>query len=40
MRSAEADLESGLYNWACFRAHQAAEKAVKAVLRGPAVGPR
>ena len=27
-------LEAGDYDWACFAAHQAAEKAVKALLRG------
>jgi len=41
LESARADLESGFYNWACFKAHQATEKALKAVLWGagrPAVG--
>jgi len=27
------DLEGGFYNWACFSAQQAAEKAVKAVFQ-------
>ncbi|WP_460040335.1 HEPN domain-containing protein [Thermaerobacter litoralis] len=27
------DLERGFYNWACFSAHQAADKAVKAVCQ-------
>lgn len=30
---AESDLERGFYNWACFSAQQAAEKAVKAVCQ-------
>lgn len=30
---AENDLKSGFYEWACFSAHQAAEKAVKAVFQ-------
>jgi len=41
MRSAEAtlssarrDAEGGDYGWACFKAHQAAEKALKALLWG------
>jgi len=29
VRSAEGDLERGDYNWACFKAHQSAEFAVK-----------
>jgi HEPN domain-containing protein len=39
--SARGDLEREEYNWACFKAQQAAEFAVKAVLRGlglPAYG--
>lgn len=32
LKHAEADLESAFYDWACFSAQQAAEKAVKAVL--------
>lgn len=32
--SAQGDLERGDYNWACFKAQQAAEFAVKAVLHG------
>ncbi|MCS7097812.1 MAG: HEPN domain-containing protein [Candidatus Methanomethyliaceae archaeon] len=32
--SAKGDLERGDYNWACFKSHQAAEFAVKALLRG------
>lgn len=32
--SAGGDLERGDYNWACFKAQQAAEFAVKAVLHG------
>ena len=41
LRSIKADLEFGSYNWACFKAHQAAEYALKALLRGagkPAFG--
>ena len=34
VRSAEGDLERGDYNWACFKAHQSAEFAVKGLLRG------
>jgi HEPN domain-containing protein len=30
---ARADLAHGFYDWACFSAQQAAEKAVKAVLQ-------
>jgi len=32
--SASRDCSSGDYNWSCFKAHQAAEFAVKALLRG------
>lgn len=38
VRSAEGDLERGDYNWACFKAHQSAEFAVKALLRGVGEG--
>ncbi len=34
LRSAQGDLERGDYNRACFKAHQAAEKALKALLWG------
>lgn len=34
LRSAERDVEAGDYNWACFKAHQAAEFAAKALLYG------
>ena len=34
LNSAERDLEGGYYNWACFKAQQAAEFAVKAYLWG------
>ncbi|AFA38848.1 putative conserved protein related to C-terminal domain of eukaryotic chaperone, SACSIN [Pyrobaculum oguniense TE7] len=34
LRSAERDMEAGDYNWACFKAHQAAEFAAKALLYG------
>ena len=32
--SAQGDSKRGDYNWACFKAQQAAEFAVKAILRG------
>ena len=32
--SASRDCSSGDYNWSCFKAHQAAEFAVEALLRG------
>ncbi len=41
LQSATRDAEAGDYNWACFKAHQAAEKALKALLWGcgkPAYG--
>jgi len=34
LASAVRDMEAGDYNWACFKAHQAGEFAVKAVLYG------
>lgn len=34
LSSARGDLERGDYNWACFKAQQAAEFAVKALLYG------
>ncbi|NPB01056.1 MAG: HEPN domain-containing protein [Crenarchaeota archaeon] len=34
LESAKRDLEAGDYCWACFKAHQAAEKALKAILWG------
>ena len=34
LESAQRDYEDGDYNWACFKAHQAAEKALKAILWG------
>jgi len=34
LESARHDAEAGFYNWACFKAHQAAEKALKALLWG------
>lgn len=34
LRSARRDLDGGDYNWACFKAHQAAEKALKGLLWG------
>jgi len=34
LESAVRDMEGGDYNWACFKAHQAGEFAVKAVLYG------
>jgi HEPN domain-containing protein len=41
MEMAEKARESGYYEWSCFIAHQAAEKAVKAVYQahgGSAIG--
>ncbi len=41
LRAAEASMEAGLFEWACFIAQQAAEKAVKAVAQargGDAMG--
>ncbi len=41
LRSARGDLDRGDYNWTCFKAQQAAEFAVKALLHGlglPAYG--
>jgi HEPN domain-containing protein len=32
LRSAENDMKAGFYSWACFKAQQAAEYAVKALL--------
>lgn len=34
LESARRDLAAGDYNWACFKAQQAAEKALKALLWG------
>jgi len=34
LESAKRDLEFGDYSWACFRTHQAVEKALKVFLRG------
>jgi len=34
LESAQRDYEDGDYNWACFKAHQVAEKALKAILWG------
>jgi len=34
IESAERDAKHGDYNWACFKAHQAAEKALKALSWG------
>jgi HEPN domain-containing protein len=34
LESAERDMRDGDYNWSCFKVHQAAEKAIKAVLWG------
>jgi HEPN domain-containing protein len=33
LEHARNDMQSGFYNWACFSAQQAAEKAVKAVFQ-------
>ncbi|MCS7261676.1 MAG: HEPN domain-containing protein [Anaerolineae bacterium] len=32
MEYVEKSLEQGCYEWACFAAHQSAEKAVKAIF--------
>lgn len=34
MKSVVVDLEGGFYSWACFKSHQAAEFALKSILRG------
>jgi len=34
LESAQRDYEDGDYNWACFKAHQVAEKALKAIYGG------
>ncbi|MCC6034609.1 MAG: HEPN domain-containing protein [Desulfurococcaceae archaeon] len=34
LESARRDIKQGDYNWACFKAHQAGEKALKALLWG------
>jgi len=34
LKHARADMLGGFYNWACFSAQQAAEKAIKAVFQG------
>jgi HEPN domain-containing protein len=34
LNSASHDLDSGDYNWCCFKCQQAAEYSVKAILRG------
>ena len=34
LESARRDRENGFYNWACFKSHQASEKALKALLWG------
>lgn len=33
LQSITADIRGGFYSWACFKAHQAAEFALKAILR-------
>ncbi len=40
LRSIKADLEFGGYNWACFKAHQTAKYALKALLSGRKTGLR
>ncbi len=37
LRSAENDMKAGFYSWACFKAQQAGEYAVKALLYGMGV---
>jgi len=34
LKSAESDMRAGFYSWACFKAQQAGEYAVKALLYG------
>jgi len=34
LESARRDLEAGDYSWACFKAHQAVEKALKVLPMG------
>lgn len=34
LNSAASDLENGYYNWSCFKAQQAAEFAIKALMYG------
>jgi HEPN domain-containing protein len=34
LESARRDIKQGDYNWACFKAYQAGEKALKALLWG------
>jgi len=34
LESARRDRENGFYNWACFKSHQASDKALKALLWG------
>lgn len=34
LRAVRADIDGGFHAWACFKSHQAAEYALKAVLRG------
>lgn len=38
IESAKGDLERGDYNWACFKAQQSAEFAIKAILHGLGLG--
>ncbi|MCK4393262.1 HEPN domain-containing protein [Candidatus Bipolaricaulota bacterium] len=33
LEHAKSDVKGGFYNWACFSAQQAAEKAIKAVFQ-------
>ena len=37
LESIRVDLEGGFYDWACFKSHQAAEFALKALLRAAGV---
>ena len=34
LQSSKRDMRSGDYNWSCFKAHQAGESAIKAMLYG------
>ncbi len=37
LSSVVVDIEGGFYSWACFKSHQVAELALKALLRGAGV---
>ncbi|MEB3779193.1 MAG: HEPN domain-containing protein [Desulfurococcales archaeon] len=37
LKSTRVDIDNGFYSWACFKAHQAAEYALKSILRGAGI---